>query len=190
MLVRRIFGISSDKSAMGNVWNFVRHWATLGVVSSTLLVMTPLHAATETGTAQAEILLERLTLAQISGLDFGTIIPSAAPGRVNIRRNTGVCVARGGITLIGTNCQRGEFLVTGSANQQIRITNTPASITLTRVGGGAVMLMDRVRINGSRNKRLTGAGTRTFYVSGRLQVGANQTAGVYDGTFDVTVDYR
>ena len=174
---------------MGNVRNMGRQWAAVGVVSAAMLAVTPLHAATETGTAQAEI-IEQLTLTQISGLDFGTIIPSAAPGRVNIRRNTGVCVAQAGVTLIGTDCQRGEFLVTGPANQQIRITNAPPPITLTRVGGGATMVMDRVRINGNRNKTLTGAGTRTFFVSGRLQVGANQTAGVYDGTFDVTVDYR
>jgi spore coat protein U-like protein len=72
----------------------------------------------------------------------------------------------------------------------VRITTAAAPITLSRQGGGATMTMGRVRINGNRNKRLNAAGARTFYVSGRLQVGADQTAGVYDGTFDVTVDYR
>lgn len=154
-----------------------------------MLVAAPALAATQTSDAEVEI-LEQLTLTQVTGLDFGTIIPSATGGRINIRRNTGVCVAQGGVTLVGSDCQRGEFLVTGPSRQRYRITLASAPITLTQVSGPATMVMDRVRINGNRNKRLNAAGNQTFFVSGRLQVGANQAPGVYDGTFDVTVDFR
>ncbi|QLC25692.1 DUF4402 domain-containing protein [Parasphingopyxis algicola] len=166
-----------------------RRGAFIGIASPLLLVAMPLDAATTNGTAETAI-LQQLALTQVSVLDFGTIIPSNTAGRINIRRNNGVCVAQGGVTLIGTDCQRGEFLITGPSGQRVRITTAAAPITLSRLGGGATMTMDRVRINGNRNKRLDAAGQRTFYVSGRLQVGANQAPGVYDGTFDVTVDYR
>lgn len=161
----------------------------LPAVAFLLLAPAPLCAASVDGTAETEI-LQPLTLTQVSVLDFGSIVPGTVAGRINIRRNDGACVAQGGAMLIGTNCQRGEFLITGPARQRVRVTTAPAPITLSRSGGGASMTMDRVRINGGANKRLNAAGERTFYVSGRLLVGANQAEGVYDGTFDVTVDYR
>ena len=167
----------------------VRRGALYMAAMPAILLAMPAQAATHNSDAEVEI-LEQLTLTQVSGLDFGTIIPSATAGRINIRRNNGVCVAIGGVTLVGSDCQRGEFLVTGPSRQRFRITLAPAPITLNHQSGPATMVMDRVRINGNRNKRLNGAGRRTFFVSGRLQVGANQAPGIYDGTFDVTVEYR
>ena len=155
----------------------------------TVLAASPAYAASTDGNAESEI-LQPLTLTQVSILDFGSIVPSNAAGRINIRRNDGVCVAQGGAMLIGTGCQRGEFLITGPSRQRVSVATAAAPITLSRSGGGATMTMDRVRINGGPNKRLNAAGERTFYVSGRLRVGANQAEGVYDGTFNVTVDYR
>ncbi|RED17043.1 DUF4402 domain-containing protein [Parasphingopyxis lamellibrachiae] len=161
----------------------------LPAVAFLLLTTAPAYAASVDSNAETEI-LQPLTLTQISVLDFGSIVPGNVAGRINIRRNDGTCVAQGGAMLVGTNCQRGEFLITGPSRQRVRVTTAPAPITLSRLGGGASMTMDRVRINGRANKRLNAAGERTFYVSGRLLVGANQAEGVYDGTFDVTVDYR
>jgi hypothetical protein len=155
----------------------------------TVLTASPAYAATTDATAESEI-LQPLTLTQISVLDFGSIVPSNVAGRVNIRRNDGVCVAQGGAMIVGTGCQRGEFLITGASRVPISVVTAAAPITLSRSGGGATMTMDRVRINGGVNKRLNAAGERTFYVSGRLRVGAYQAEGVYDGTFNVTVDYR
>lgn len=163
--------------------------ALCGAASLVIMMATPTYASTTDGAAETEI-LQPLTLTQVSGLDFGTIIPSNAAGHINIRRNDGACVAQGGATLIGTDCQRGEFLITGPSHQLVSVATAAAPITLARLGGGATMTMDRVRINGGADKRLSAAGRRTFYVSGRLSVEANQADGVYDGTFDVTVDYR
>lgn len=158
-------------------------------VAPACLVTSPAPAATQNSDAEARI-LEQLTLTQISVLDFGTIIPSNTAGQINIRRNNGVCVAQGGVTLVGTDCQRGEFLITGPSRQRVRITLDSAPITLNHQSGFVTMTMDRVRINGNRNKRLDFSGQRTFFVSGRLQVRANQPEGIYNGTFNVTVDYR
>lgn len=166
-----------------------RRGALWAVAIPGMLAASSVSAAERDGDAEARI-LEQIALTQVSSLDFGTIIPSSTAGRINIRRNNGSCVARGRVTQVGTDCQRGEFLITGPSRQRVRITLASAPITLTQQSGTATMVMDRVRINGNRNKRLNAAGRRTFYVSGRLQVGANQDPGVYDGTFDVTVDYR
>ena len=167
---------------------FGRRGALLAAALS-LPVAAPSYAASADSDAETEI-LQPLTLTQISVLDFGSIVPSNVAGRINIRRNDGVCVAQGGAMLVGNNCQRGEFLIAGPSRQQVSVATAAAPITLWRSGGGATMTMDRVRINGGPNKRLNAAGERTFYVSGRLLVGANQSEGVYDGTFNVTVDYR
>ena len=40
------------------------------------------------------------------------------------------------------------------------------------------------------NGLLSAGGTQTLYVGGTLNVGATQVAGVYAGTFDVTVTYN
>jgi hypothetical protein len=167
----------------------VRRGALVGIASSAWLAAMPLYAANTNGTAETDI-SEALALTQISVLDFGTIIPSATAGNIVVNRNNGNCTAQGGVTLIGTDCQRGEFLISGPSSQDVRITIPAAPVTLSRQGGGATMSMDQVRINGGFNKRLDASGQRTFYVAGRLQVGVNQAAGIYDGTFNVTVDYR
>ena len=158
----------------------------LGIVA---MAAAPVHAQNANGRANARVNAP-LTLTNLGDLNFGTIIPSASAGRIIVRRGRDNCVARGGATLVGNDCQRAEFLVTGERRQRFRITTDAAPITLTRQGGGATMTMDRIRINGNRNKRLNGAGRRTFFVSGRLQVGANQAPGTYDATFNVNVEYR
>lgn len=142
------------------------------VMGLVALMASPGHAQSAAGDAEADV-IAAITITNLSDLDFGTIIPSAVPGRVVVRRGRDDCFARGGATIVGTDCQRAEFLVTGERRQQFRITTDSAPITLTRQGGGATMVMDRIRINGNRNKRLNGAGRRSFFVSGRLQIGAN-----------------
>ena len=159
------------------------------LIAIAMLAASPAYAQSANGDAEADV-ITAVTLTNISDLNYGTIIPSATAGRVIVRRNNDTCRAVGGATLVGTDCHRAEFLVTGEPRERIRITTDSAPITLTRQGGGPTMVMDRIRINGNRNKRLNAAGRRTFFVSGRLRVGANQAPGTYDATFNVNVEYR
>jgi hypothetical protein len=62
--------------------------------------------------------------------------------------------------------------------------------TLTRSGGTETMTMTALTMNGGINRTLTAAGTLDLRIGGTLAVAANQVAGVYAGTFTVTVDYR
>ncbi len=67
---------------------------------------------------------------------------------------------------------------------------TPGSITLTRVGGGATMTVNNFTVEGGTGFRLVPTNTLfQFRVGGRLNVGANQMRGTYNGTFSVTVNY-
>jgi hypothetical protein len=159
------------------------------MIGGMLFASAAAQAETFTGDVSVEI-MEPLRISQTEGLHFGTIIPDANGGSIVIQRNSGACVAQQGLTLVGSDCQRGEFRVTGPDDQRVRITTDSAPITLTRQGGGATMTMDQVNINGSPDKRLDGSGELTFFVAGGLQVGGNQLEGVYDANFNVTVDWR
>ncbi|NNC73095.1 MAG: DUF4402 domain-containing protein [Sphingomonadaceae bacterium] len=153
------------------------------------LAATPSHAQNASATAETEI-LGSFSVIEVDELDFGTIIPGTTGGSVDIDKNNGNCSTNGGITLVGNSCHRGHFLILGDPNTKVQITTDSAPITLNRQGGGATMEMDKLRVSGGKNQTLNGAGRLTFYASGRLQVGANQAPGVYDATFNVTVEYR
>jgi len=174
---------------MKHRFHLIRHVVLAALPALVFMAAGAAHAQTATGVVGAEI-ADPLRVVEVDGLHFGTIIPDADGGRVNIRRNSGACNAQQGVTLVGGTCQRGAFQVSGPADQRVRISTDAAPITLNRQGGGATMTMDRIRINGNANKRLDNAGQLTFYVAGRLQVGGGQMEGLYDATYNVTVEYR
>jgi hypothetical protein len=166
-----------------------RRGAWISCAALALLAAAPVQASDGTSTGRAEI-SSGLTVVRIADLDFGTIIPSSANGRVTINRNTGACTSQAGATLVGSDCHRAEFLVTGMPSASVSVGIDPAPITLTRIGGGATMAMDQLRVNAGPNKSIGAAGTLTFYAGGRLQVGGGQMPGVYEATFAVSVDYQ
>jgi hypothetical protein len=127
-------------------------------------------------------------------LAFGNIYPSAVPGAVAVNVTTGrnptvTRTASGGASLAGPGFSAATFLIqqTGSWWPWASVTLPSGAITLSRVGGGATMTADSFHGN------CNGSGLFscpvmpfTLYVGGRLNVGANQTPGVYVGTFAVT----
>ena len=134
--------------------------------------------------------LDSLSVTRIDDLDFGTILSGAATGRVEIDEKDGDCSDQGGATLVGSGCHAAVFRISGQPDTRVRIDLSSAAITLSRIGGGASMTMDRLRVRGGGNERLEADGTFTFLVGGRLQIGANQQPGMYEATFDVTVELR
>lgn len=169
-------------------WNALGRRGALALTLAIGLAAAPAHAQNSGGQVVINVLTP-LGVVQIDDLDFGMIIPAATPGSVTINRNDGTCTPDV-VILSGTDCRRAEFFVLGDPNVQVQISHDSAPITLTRQGGGATMVMDQLRHNGGRNKRLDAAGELTFYMGGRLQVGANQAPGTYDANFTVTVEYR
>lgn len=133
-------------------------------------------------------ILQSLTLAKLTDLEFGSIIPSATAGTVSVNANNDARTRTGGVTLAGTGAYAARFLTYGTANAILLITRGALPV-LSRVGGGATMNVDQLTLNGPALRILNAAGVVDVRYGGRLRVGANQMAGTYRGTFTVTVTY-
>lgn len=174
--------------------------AALAVTLLGLLAASRLEAqgsATFVSTASAAI-AGSLRITNTGPLNFGDVLPSAAPGTVSVNLTTAATPivtrsATPGASLSGAAFSAATFLVerTGSGNPHVYVTLPTAPVTLTRSGGGASMTVDTFRSNLSTD--CNGApgspcpkAPFTLWVGGRLNVGANQAPGVYSGTFAVT----
>ena len=148
-------------------------------------------AVTASGTAQAATvsadakvtIVAAVTIAQNDGLDFGVVASSATPGSVTLptASNTRTCSA--GLTCVGT-ALRGRFTVTATSGNTVRIT-VPTTATVT--SGGNTMT---IALAPSMTSFSATAVPQVFYVGGTLSVGANQAAGSYTGTYNVSADYQ
>lgn len=162
-------------------------------------------AVTATGSAEA-VVVSPLSLVANEALNFGLVAPGTAGGTVTINPDTLACTTTGPIARAGV-CQPAELTGMGARRMVVRI-SIPTTITLTRVGGGATMTVDSLTLdttpdllfiggngngNGNGNRRyqiVPNDGIFDFRIGGRLNVGANQAGGVYNGTFVVTVQYN
>ncbi|MEL6542282.1 MAG: DUF4402 domain-containing protein [Pseudomonadota bacterium] len=144
-------------------------------------------------------LVTPLSFVKQTDLDFGVIIPGDTNG-VLFMDSTGAIATSGGVTHQDGTQQPARFWGYGQFNQRVLI-NVDANVyTLTRVGGTETMLWDQVTI-GSRPPILITTNPRrfrianpdgffAFTIAGRLRVNANQAPGVYEGEFNVTLEYE
>jgi hypothetical protein len=172
--------------------------AKFGLGLAMAAAMIPLSAQAETMSGDAQIaVLTPLSFIQVENMEFGRIIPSTTAGTVTLSPNN-VRTATGGIVLVGNDHQPGRFAGMGTFLQRVRVRITPNNITLT--GPGPSMIVNNVtidpqgtllQIGGGPNYRILPLnGIFWFNVGGRLNVGANQPAGYYSGTFNATLDYQ
>jgi hypothetical protein len=139
-----------------------------------------------------------IQITNTGSLNFGDVLPSAAPGTVSVNLTTAATPtvtrsANAGASLSGTEFSAATFLVerTGKGNPHVYVTLPPTPVTLVRSGGGASMTVDTFRsnLNATCNGSSPGpcpTAPFTLWVGGRLNVGGNQAPGVYSGTFAVT----
>jgi hypothetical protein len=164
-------------------------------LAAAMIVPSIAHAQTTTGDTQVAVVTP-LSFIQVEDMEFGTIIPGNVAGTVTLSAS-GTRTATGGIVLIGNGQQAGRFAGMGTVLQRVRIRITPTPIVLT--GPGPSMTVTNVtidpqgtllQIGASPNYRILPLnGIFWFNVGGRLNVGANQPAGFYSGTFNATLDY-
>lgn len=159
----------------------------------------PAHAQ-ESATQEARaFLVTPLSFLKETDLDFGVIIPGDSDGVV-FMDSTGAISTTGGIIVRAGSQQPARFWGYGQFNQRVLINIDANTYTLTRVGGTETMLYDQVTI-GSRPPILITTNPRrfrianpdgyfSFTIAGRLQVAADQAAGVYEGRFAVTLEYE
>lgn len=165
-------------------------FAVLFLMTLSVNVFAQNSATVSNANASAKI-ISKITLAQTTPLNFGTIAQTSAAGSVVITPSSDVADY--------TNYSNGEipsstetralFTVTGEIGATYSILLPTADVTLTRATGSETMtLSDFATVNAASNTLTNG--TSTFNVGATLNIGANQVAGTYNGTYAVTVNYN
>lgn len=150
------------------------------------------------GEARA-FLVTPLSFVKQFDLDFGQIITTGTAGTV-IMDSTGAVTTTGGVTQINGTQQPARFWGYGTFNQTVLINSDSNSYILTRDGGTETMLLDQLLIgsqppivinqNPRRFRIANPDGYFSFTIAGRLQVGADQAPGVYQGEFTIQLEYE
>ncbi|MDB5715246.1 MAG: hypothetical protein JWO15_2643 [Sphingomonadales bacterium] len=144
--------------------------------------------AAATAAKATVITIRKLSLLNLSDLDFATNIGGTAAGTIVIdpdndtRSTTGGTIAAGGVP------QAAKFYTYGGPLQNLQVNRGPYPV-LTRVGGGASMTVTELTLNGPVLRFLNAAGLLDLRVGGTLAVAANQMPGAYTGTFQIIVTY-
>ncbi len=134
---------------------------------------------------------QAITVTNTQGLDFGRFVAGTTVSLFRLNPTTGaITQARGDAIAVDSTTSVATFTVTGTPLARVRLLNSENRVFLTRVGGTQRMRVNRFRVDGNRTRRLDASGNQVYRVGGQLRVGANQVPGVYEGTFNVVVEYR
>jgi hypothetical protein len=161
----------------------------------TAFVTMPAHADTAQGAGEVTI-VRPLSFVVDDNLDFGSIIPSNVAGIVTMAPN-GNRTATNGVVIVGAGHSPATFAGRGAFNQRVDVSLGSNSIFVT--GPGPQMRVRTFVIGSTPTAVLTTTPNRfrigsingIFYfpVGATLEVGANQPAGKYTGTWSITLNY-
>lgn len=157
--------------------------------------------AQETASADSRAaILEPLQLTKVRDLDFGGIIAPVAGTVVLTPDPTPVCTESAGLVHSGA-CQAAVFGGVGQSGRYINI-RVPIGREITLTGPGADMMIEAMTVQGSPDLALwfrfgrhnlyqivSPTGVFLFRIGGTLNIGNNQAAGLYTGTFTVDTVY-
>lgn len=153
------------------------------VVLLTSAMYSPAFAASATGTASATVVAP-LTIVQTTGLNFGSFSVGATGGTVVITQ-AGAVSKTGDVQLIASSgATNGLFTVAGAPSTTYSI-STPSTLSVT---SGANSMS--IALNAPTSDTIGAGGTDTFSVGGTLTASGSQSAGVYAGTYTVSVNYN
>jgi hypothetical protein len=147
------------------------------------------NAQTVTATSQAAaMIVAPLTITNTAGLHFGTIMRGATAGTVTVETD-GDRTFTGGVTLSPINPVHtvATFTIEGEAGRAYTI-DLPASINIT--GAGDPMAVATFVSDPAEGTYTPVGVSTTLLVGATLSVAADQAAGLYTGTFDVSVNYN
>jgi hypothetical protein len=160
--------------------------------------------ANERATARmGATVLTPISIIDTNDMDFGNIALRGNPGKVTLTADASAqCTTTGGLVHTG-NCRAATFEGTAYFLSTLRA-KRPNGNSITLSGpAGATMQVDDFTFGagpGLLDFGQTGANHRfwvlnltgdyTFYVGGTLHVAADQTPGVYTGTFDIQISYN
>lgn len=145
--------------------------------------------ANSTATAQTTAtIITPIQITRTADLNFGNIIAGTNAGSVTVSTNNTRTAGGGALlyTAVPGTVTSAEFKVTGYPNAAFSIA-APQSFNVTREGGSEVMQVTNFVTTPSGNSTLGGDGTQIIKLGATLNVQANQQAGVYKNTTDLTV---
>ena len=155
----------------------------------------PAFAATAPGNAEVTI-VRPLSFVADDNIEFGNVIRGTTAGTVTIAPD-GTRTATGGVTLANGGNKPASFAGMGTNNQRVDVSLGAASIMIT--GPGAAMRVHTFVLGSTPTAVLTttpqrfrissSTGIFAFPVGATLDVGANQAAGQYSGTWSITLNY-
>lgn len=146
------------------------------------------HAATNSSTTNSAsaTVVAPVTLVKTADLLFGSVAPAAfASGTVTVYP-TGGRIGSNVVLSLTNSGNPASFYLTGNPGAGFSI-DLPNSIILT--GPGNSMQLTTFTSSPSSVGSFNASGNATINVGGTLTIGANQAAGVYSGSFSITVDY-
>jgi hypothetical protein len=145
------------------------------------------NSAIGTGTANARI-ITAISITPGTALNFGDVVPSGAVGTVTVTP-AGVRSSAGGASLgSGAAVAAGAFTVNGQASATYAITLPAGPATVT--SGANSMTVDTFTSSLGATGTLSAGGSQGLSIGATLNVGVNQAAGSYTGTYQVTVAYN
>jgi hypothetical protein len=186
---------------------FLRFGAASAVLAASL-GMSTVAQAQATDTASADAFAEILTALQLeldtgSKLDFGAMVVTGA-GVVSLDASTGTLdCAAAAIVCSGTTELAAFSITAGTADKTVTINFDAGPVTLLRdlgTSGNSADELELTNFNSDAAENTAGAtsfyevtldssGLGAFQVGGDLTFDGTEVAGVYTGTFDVSVEY-
>ena len=125
----------------------------------------------------------QMTVTNTAPLDFGTLAPSAVAGTVVISP-AGGRTTTGGVSGISGTFGPGTFKVAITSGGSNFFFFLPGNATLS--SGGNTMTVNGFTSNPTSPGTVPGPpGSIVLYVGAKLNVGANQAAGTYTGTYSI-----
>lgn len=178
--MNRILQINSESDySMKRVFHT---FAFVCVCIGVILISNTANAEDATGSASAEIRLP-VAVSEVAPLNFGAISATASADVLTLTPGGLVSSLNGAISSGSTPA---SFGVTGSPN---------SAVTISFVNGSVTNLGNNMSLNGFTHDAgvtpaLAGDGSLLFAVGGDLNIGTSQAAGLYTGTYQVSVNYQ
>jgi len=159
---------------------------------SALGALTPASAAPVSGTINFTVVAP-LSITKTQDMNFGTLVPGATAGTVVLNASTGVVSPTGGVLTVSGVTSAAQFLLTSQSALYVVI-SYPAATTLTNAGGTTMAVNNITWTNIAAlclgNTCLPLGNSITAKFGGTLNVAANQSPGVYAGTYIVTANFQ
>jgi uncharacterized protein DUF4402 len=184
----RAQSVSSVPGEGGIVRTFVMLWLrTVSVVAALIATTGPAVAATSNVKVSAQV-VKPLTVTLVQNLDLGTIAlgTSTFSGAIVGISRTGAFTCPTSLVCTGP-ASVAKYNVAGSNGQVVRI--SAPNVTLVNQADNTKTLTMVVDSPGTVSLPNSGNKGVDFSLGGRITLSSTTAAGVYSGTFNVTVDY-